>query len=272
MNVYEIVTEKIIKELENGTIPWSRPWGIEGAPINFTSKKEYRGINTFLLAMARRSTPYWLTLKQANALDGSVKAGEKGSPIVYFQWIEKEDGEEFPLLKYYTVFNADQIRGIEFPKIAARVFNPIESAETVVTGMPKRPEIIHAEPRAYYRPSTDIINMPKKELFTSEHGYYSTLFHELAHSTGHASRLDRHFKDGADCHFGSATYAKEELVAEMSNAFLCATVGIDNEIQNNAAYIASWLKALKNDRKMAVVAAAQAQKVADFILNKKEVV
>lgn len=275
MNVYEIVTDRIIKELENGTIPWHRPWGLEGYPVNFATKKEYRGINVFLLAMARRSTPFFLTLKQANELGGSVKTGEKGFPVVFFKWLEttKTDGsvEEFPLLRYYTVFNLDQIKGIEIPCLNRKPIEPIADAEKIVANMPNCPTIEHSEPRAYYRPITDKINMPTRNSFENPLGYYATLFHELTHSTGHASRLNRHKDEKADCNFGSPNYAREELVAEMGCAFLLASAGIDSidETKNNAAYIASWLKVLRSDKRLVVTAAAQAQKASDFILDKK---
>lgn len=275
MNVYEIVTERILETMSKGEIPWRKPWGIAGQPINYASKKKYKGINTLLLHCARSSTPYWLTLKQANELGGSVKAGSKGMPVVFFKWMEKENSEgkteEFPCLRYYTVFNADQLTGIDFPELKNnRVFNPIEEAERIINEMPKRPTMQSIDGSAYYSPAKDLINLPDKGLFKSEAGYYETAFHELAHSTGHETRLNRKQK-AEDCRFGSTSYAKEELIAELTAAFLCNESNLLLEtLDNNAAYLQSWMKALQNDQRMIVMAAGQAQKAADFILNKKE--
>ena len=277
--IYEMITDKIIEQLEKGTVPWRLPWNgyIKGFPQNFTSKKEYRGINIFLLKLAMRSTPYWVTFKQAADLKGRVKKGEKGFPVVFWKWLEstdKETGEkkQVPLLRYYTVFNLDQCEGIELPEIdqpETREFSPIEKAEKIIADMPNRPIINHNEARAYYRPSADMVNMPKKELFLTDAEYYSTMFHELAHSTGHISRLNRE-SELKNHMFGSADYSKEELIAEMGAAFLCAESSIENEtIENSAAYIAGWLRKFKDDKKILIQAAGKAQKAADYILNKE---
>jgi antirestriction protein ArdC len=269
MNVYEIVTEKIVEQLEKGYIPWRQPWGATGKPRNFLSQQEYRGVNVILLSCARSSSPYWLTLKQANDMGGQIKKGAKAFPVIYFQWKdEDEKAERYPILRYYRVFNAVDIDGISFPAVETRVFEKIPQCEKVVAHMPNRPAIQHRDDYAYYKPPVDLVNMPDKALFHNDEGYYATLFHELSHSTGHASRLDRHAKEGADCRFGSASYAREELVAEMSAAFLCASAGIENlTLENAAAYISSWIKVLRTDKRMLIIAAAQAQKAADYILG-----
>jgi antirestriction protein ArdC len=170
------------------------------------------------------------------------------------------------MLRYYTVFNLEQTTGIETPmELHKQTFQPIERCEALVTSMPQRPTLHHGEPRAYYRPSVDAINMPRPELFDSPEEYYSTLFHELTHSTGHARRLNRPTLTDL-CPFGSTNYSKEELVAEMGAAFLCGICGIENRtVDNSAAYIASWLRVLKHDKQMVILAAAQAQRAADFI-------
>ena len=277
--IYAMITEKIIEQLEKGVVPWRMPWNgyIKGFPMNFTSKKEYRGVNIFLLKLAMRSTPYWVTFKQAKQLKGSIKKGEKGYPVIFWKFLEttdKETGEKknIPLLRYYTVFNLDQCEGIELPEIdqpETREFSPIEQAEKIISDMPNRPTINHNEARAYYRPSADLVNMPKKELFLSDAEYYSTMFHELSHSTGHTSRLNRE-NEAKNHMFGSADYSKEELIAEMGAAFLCAESNIENEtIENSAAYIAGWLCKLKNDTKLLIQAAGKAQKAADHILDRQ---
>ena len=276
MNVYEIITEQIIEKLNKGEIPWHKPWVGADAPKNLVSKKEYRGINPFLLGCQRYSSPYWLSYKQCQNLGGHVRKGEKSTIVVFWKQVkikdkDTDDDKTIPMLRYYRVFNADQC---ELP--AGKVpmsdvnpdFQPIAACEKVTTDMQNKPTIEHRESRAYYRPSTDSVNMPKKETFVNEEFYYSVLFHELGHSTGHKSRLDR--KEFSEGQFGSETYSKEELVAEMTAAFLCGYCQIENKtIDNSAAYIKSWLGKLKNDSKLVVLAAAAAQKAADYILNRK---
>ena len=276
---YEIITNKIIEKLEQGTVPWHRPWTTEMSK-NLISKKEYRGINVFMLGSTGYPNPYWLTFRQARQLGGHVCKGEKSTPVVFWKWLEKEqknpDTEQtetvnIPLLRYYNVFNIEQCEGIPKDKIPplenTRDFQPIEQAETVVQEMPQRPIVKHEAAQAYYRPSADVVNMPAAELFQSSEGYYSTLFHELTHATGHESRLKRLNTDKL-APFGSKDYSQEELVAEMGAAFLCGHCQIENQtIDNSAAYIQGWLRKLRNDKRMVVFAAAQAQKASDFILN-----
>ena len=258
-------------------MPWHKPW-VGGYPQNLISKKEYRGINVFLLGCQRYSSPYWLSFKQCSELGGHVRKGEKGTMVVFWKQVnfkdKTEEGETdktIPLLRYYTIFNVEQCEGIDEKKIpkpeANPDFQPIAVCEETVNGMQNKPDIQFRESRAYYQPLNDFVNMPVKESFEKEEFFYSVLFHELGHSTGHKSRLDR--KDMGAGSFGSEKYSKEELVAEMTAAFLCGVCQIENMIiENSAAYIQSWLKALKNDKKLVVLAAAQAQKAADYILNK----
>ncbi len=276
--VYEIITETILAKLEKGEVPWHKPW-IGGYPKNLVSKKEYRGINTFLLGCQRYASPYWVSYKQAQELGGNVKKGEHSTMVVFWKqytFQDKDDSGEvsettIPLLRYYRIFNVEQCEGIDEKKIPVSEvnpnFHPIEACESTILGMPNKPTIEHREARAYYRPLTDSVNMPQKETFVNEEFYYSVFFHELGHSTGHKSRLAR--KDFDEGCFGTETYSKEELVAEMTAAFLCGTNQIENKtIDNSAAYIQSWLKVLKSDAKMVILAAAQAQRAADYILNK----
>jgi len=276
---YEVITETIIEKLEQGTVPWHQPWCSEAAK-NLISKKEYRGINVFLLGAAGYANPYWLTFRQAKQLGGHVKKGERSTPVVFWKWLEREQenpdtGEletyTAPLLRYYRVFNLEQCEGIPADKVPAlenaRDFQSIEEAERVVQEMPQRPIIQHEAAQAFYRPSADVVNMPAPELFTSDEEYYSTLFHELTHATGHESRLKRLDTDKLAA-FGSKDYSQEELVAEMGSAFLCGHCGIaERIIDNSAAYIQGWLRRLRNDKRLVVFAAAQAQKAADFVLG-----
>jgi len=282
-SVYQVITDRILALLEKGVVPWHKPWNCgEQAPQNLISRKHYRGVNVFLLNSMHYAAPFWLTFKQAQELGGHVKRGEKACPVVFWKWLDKEDKatgdkQRIPLLRYYSVFNVAQCEDIPADKIPAlggskREHGPIEQAERIVATMPKRPEIRHGLDRAFYSPSGDFVGMPSPEQFKSAEHYYATTFHELTHSTGHETRLNRKGVSGADgewSSFGSTPYAKEELVAEMGAAFLCGESGIvERTIDNSAAYVASWLERLKNDAKLVVQAAAQAQRAADFILGK----
>jgi antirestriction protein ArdC len=283
MSIYEIITEQILKKLEAGEIPWHKPWTGGEYPKNLVSKKEYRGINLFLLDCQKYSSPFWLTYKQATDLGGFVRPGEKGSKVVFWK-TEKSKDEDRPeddsdqknykfILRYYIVFNLDQCDGIDEKKIPQTEkkpnFQPLSECESILNGMPNKPLIKFEESRAYYRPSEDFVNMPKPEIFDKPEFYYSVLFHEIGHATGHQSRLGRH-KQSEMSSFGSENYSKEELVAEMTASFICGKCQIEQEtIENSAAYIQSWLKALKNDSKMVVLAAAQAQRAADYIQGVK---
>lgn len=279
-SVAAIITEQIIDRLEKGEIPWRRPWtplAGPNAPRNLLTGKPYRGINTFILACQSFSCPYWLTYKQARDKGGNIRRGETGTTVVFWKWVEVEDsenGEEkaIPFLRHYTVFNLEQTEGIEAPPspiVIEKPFNPIQTAEDIIAAMPRRPEIRHSGSRAYYKPTCDLVNIPPRETFHQEEEYYCTLFHEIGHATGHSSRLNR--KGVTDyTSFASHEYSKEELVAEMTAAFLCAETGIEQAtIDNSAAYIQSWLKELNNDKSMVILAAGQAQKAVDFIINRQ---
>lgn len=278
MKVYAIITDRIMEKLAQGCVPWHKPWaGNSEYPKNLITKKEYRGINVFILACAGFASPFWASYKQIKELGGNVNKGEKGWPVVFWKFMDEDDSEDnkkhIPLLRYYTVFNVDQTSGIDEKKIpeSAAKYNEmekLEQCEAVVLAMPQRPEITYNDQRAYYTPSKDRVNMPKMETFDGAEEYYSTLFHELTHSTGHESRLNRKGIISGIAAFGTKEYSKEELVAEMGAAFLCGHCQIDNKtIDNSAAYIKSWLKKLKDDPKMVILAAAQAQKAVDFILG-----
>jgi antirestriction protein ArdC len=213
-----------------------------------------------------------------------VRAGGRSTPVVFWKWIEKEEqnpetGEvckaTVPLLRYYNVFNVEQVEKLpeKFYRTDAdpvREFSPIESCEMIVAGYQEAPTTRHDGSRAFYAPSTDTVTLPPPSAFLSPEAYYATTFHELGHSTGHPSRLAR---EGITdpIMFGSHRYSREELIAEMTSAFLCGRAGIDSEplIQNSAAYVASWIRVLKGSPKLVVIAAAQAQKAADWILGER---
>jgi antirestriction protein ArdC len=282
MKVEDVITERIIEKLESGVVPWHRPWAGGEAPKNLITKKEYRGINVFMLSCACYSSPFWASYKQITELGGTVTKGEHGYPVVFWKFIDAKEKDEtgkdvkksIPFLRYYTVFNVEQTSGIDetkIPELAIKYnqLEKLEQCENLVMAMPKRPEILHQEQRAYYRPSADCVNMPKMETFNNSEEYYSTLFHELTHSTGHETRLNRRGSDVVR-HFGDKEYSKEELIAEMGAAFLCGHCQIENRtIDNSAAYIKSWLSKFKDDKKMVVYAGAAAQKAVDFILGRK---
>jgi len=286
-SVSDMITNIIIAKLEAGVIPWRKPWiggnkNTNNQPRNLVTKKTYRGINLFLLANTGFESPYFLTYKQCSDKGGQVKTGSKGFPCVFWSMVDVTDDltgtdKKIPFLRYYTVFNLEQTT-LEAPAtIAGEIteeeetpsFSPIEAAEAIVAGMPYRPEIRHGQQRAFYSPSLDYVNMPKPETFVTDAEYYSTLFHELTHATGHQARVNRKGITESS-YFGSHEYSKEELVAEMGAVFLCAASGIEEiTLDNSAAYIQSWIRALKSqDNKGLIVAAAgQAQKAYDYILN-----
>ena len=276
MNIksYERITERIVGMLEQGTVPWHKPWQVKtGLPRNLVTKKPYRGINPFLLMAMGYESPHWLTFRQAIQLGGSVKKGEKACPVVFWKQLAIEDKEsaeqkKIPLLRLYYVFNVAQCEGLKnVPIEDTSPFVATEAAE-IVAGMPEPPKIKLGMSHAYYTPVNDMVGMPERKRFDTEDAYHATLFHELVHSTGHEKRLKRQSiteRNG----FGSDPYCKEELIAELGSAFLCGHAGIvERTIDNSAAYLEGWLKQLKQDKTLIVYAAAQAQKAADFILGR----
>lgn len=274
---YQIITDRILEKLRDGVVPWHRPWGRpETMPQNFHSGKTYRGMNVFMLACQGHDSPYWLTYKQAKGRGGCVRAGERGSPVVWWQWFEKKDEDtgkkkRIPFLKHYTVFNASQIDGIEFPLPPQPNpgFEPIKACEGIRDSYAGSPPIRHQGHQAMYSPGEDRITMPAPEWFEGSEEYYNTLFHELTHSTGHKSRLDRTGVTDVK-RFGSKSYSREELVAEMGAAFLSGRAGIGlKTLDNSASYIQNWIGKLKGDPKLVVTAAAQAQRASDHILGIK---
>ena len=283
-DIYQEVTDRIVKLLEEGTVPWRNPikrGSGDGWPKNLQSGKGYRGINVFLLAVraweSGFSSDFWLTFKQAKAKGGAIRKGEKSSLVIFWKQIEKEDketGEEIklPVLRHYNVFNVEQCDNIDAPDAPVPdsetvPFEPLDAAETIVTDYDRGPPIEFGGNRACYRPKSDVVIMPQPDDFTDRESYYATLFHELSHSTGHSSRLDR----GLDTNltpFGSPDYSREELIAEMSAAFLSAAAGISPPtIEQSAAYLDNWCKALKGDKRLVVNAAGAAQKSTDWILD-----
>ena len=279
-SVYNVITNRILAELERGVVPWRKPWSAK-LPMNLCSQKEYRGLNVLTLGSQGFPSRFWLTLRQANELGGRIRKGEPSSPVIYWNVGEEKeyvtrDGEtrisKPVILRYSNVFNLSQTEGINLPQSAlheTRTNNPIHECERVVTSMPTRPAIESSD-RAWYAPGRDVVGMPSIELFRTSEEYYSTLFHELTHSTGHTSRIGREGFEAIQS-FGSESYSREELVAELGAAMLCGVAGIANRtVENSAAYLRGWIDRLKGDARLIVSAASAAQKAADFILDAKQ--
>lgn len=278
-DLYQQVTNKILTELEAGAAPWVKPWSSAGyadsMPANASSGRAYSGINIVLLWMAQDEHKFtsnrWLTFKQALDLGGHVRKGEKGSTVVYVNAIEREEDVEngetemrrIPFLKRFTVFNVAQCEGLP-ADIGARKAEPInndtraELADEFISATGAR--ITEGTGQAYYRPGEDDISLPSFEAFKSADHYYATTFHEIGHWTGHKRRLDRDLKG----RFGTKAYAAEELIAEITSAFLCAEFSFDGDLRH-AGYIDHWIEILKADSRAFFTAAAKAQKAADYL-------
>lgn len=312
INVYDMVTDRILAELEQGNIPWRKPWirpsvqykGIKievdpsSCAFSRSTGKPYSMLNQMLL----RRPGEWATYKQIAEAGGTVRKGEKSSMVVFWKFIEtkktnasgEEETERIPMLRYFNVFHVEtQTEGIK-PKTRAitetrmvrdgmtpleQKWDAIEEADEIVRRYLEHSGVTHTDvigDRAFYRPSTDSIETPAKAQFKDPAEYYSTLFHEITHSTGHMSRLDR-FRESGSHAFGSDNYSKEELVAELGASALVNFLGIESKdsFRNNAAYIQNWAQHIRADNKLIVAASGKAEKAVSYILSgelpKKEV-
>lgn len=280
VDVYQVVTDRIIELLKQGTVPWRQPWTDKGLPMNAVTKRPYRGINMMLLNTYDFEHNLFLTWKQIKTIGGSVLKGEKGTFIVFTKMVEKEverngkkEMEKRSFLRYYKVFNIAQCKDIPVPFLPNEnnEVMPLLECASVINEMKDAPEIIHKKPDAFYVPSEDYINMPKMKTFQSSEGYYGTLFHELIHSTGHKNRLGRK-EVYENPKFGTEMYSLEELVAEIGACYLNSYCGIlIADMSNNAAYIQSWLAVFNGDKKIVMKAASWAQQAVEYILNSKVV-
>ena len=282
-DIYQTITDKIIVDLETSTVPWVRPWSGEADPFprNALSQRPYRGINHVLLGMEAHCHGYasnqWLTFRQAHQLGAHVRKGERAATIIYYEAkiMDKEDSEPLadgnepekrfiPLLKVFSVFNVDQVEGLPASCQETPALDPdwdaCANAEQIMTG--SGAEIRHQGFQAFYSQPNDLIYLPGRQTFVDAAAYYSTALHELCHWTGSTTRLGR--KLGR--RFGESAYAMEELIAELGAAFLSAHCRLDGRLQH-ASYIASWLEVLQRDKRAVFVAAAQAQKAADYLLE-----
>ncbi|WP_242985957.1 ArdC family protein [Oceanobacillus zhaokaii] len=278
MDVCEIVTKRIIEKLESGVVPWKKPWNGRGGATRWSVKKPYRGINALLLEPGE-----YASKKQIIKAGGRINRDQlkNGHIIVYWHWykIKEEGQEDIPDDEatyqkrakpfYSRVWDINtQCTGLKskFNDDDILDFNPIEKAEELISRYEDIPKIKNGPGGAYYIPALDILNMPPVENFHSAEEYYSTLFHELVHSTGHDSRLNREGIIQISSFFGTDSYSKEELIAEMGSCMLSAMAGIDNStIDNSAAYINGWLSKLKGDKRFIFSAASQAQKAVDYM-------
>lgn len=282
LDIAQTITDRIIAELEKGAAPWVKPWRTlkqapgAGMPYNPASGTQYRGVNHFWLGMQPWALPWFVTYKQAQALGGTVKAGQKGTPVVYWNVHRKEttgdNGEQvtsaYAFVKSYWVFNVEQCEGLELPPMPETPqadFDQAPAVMALVDRLDLKGGLIHAGDSAFFAPSRDCITMPPMAAFNDAAHYHATLLHEAVHATGHDSRLKRL----TPARFGSEEYAYEELVAELGAAMLCAHTGIDGDLRH-AAYIESWLKALRNDKKFILSAAGKAQAAMDWLTKAEQ--
>jgi len=279
-DIYSLVNGRIIEALEQGVVPWKRPWTGQ-LPTNYDSGKQYRGMNILTLGLAEMvggySSPYWMTFRQAQKHGGHIKRGERASHIVFsdkkIREIEKDDGTKvqkiFYVIRSFPVFNWDQTEGVPTKEIS-QALDPdrdlVATCDRILSKMPKPPYYREGGNSAFYMPKQDLVNLPPIDSFRITEGYVATKFHEYGHSTGHKARLNRPgIMDVAA--FGGEEYSYEELVAELTSAYLCASYGISNTLENSSAYIQHWLKVLKNDRTMLLKASGKATAAVEYILG-----
>lgn len=277
-NVYDMVTNRIIAELEKGQIPWQKPWtGVRNGAYNRITKRPYSLLNQMLL----QHTGEYATFKQWQDLGGHIRKGEKSEIVVFWKIFESKETDsdtgkieikKIPLLRYYNVFHISQVDGVE--PLALEQLNdevePIEAGDKIITDYIDREHLNFIEcksNKAYYSPSSDTVVVPLKEQCQLINEWYSIAFHEISHSSGHKSRLNR-IQTGAISAFGSQDYSKEELVAELSSATLMSVAGIETPktFRNSTAYIQNWLQVLRNDNKFIVSASSKAEKAVNYIL------
>lgn len=272
MGIYAEITNRIISEMESGIIPWAKPWVASGGCVSYATGKPYSLLNQMLLGRPGE----YATFKQVQQAGGYVRKGEKAHMVVFWKWVEKEDEEtgdvkEIPFLRYYNVFHIDQCEGLKtrHAEPLPQTANADQKAEAIICDYLKTSgvKLNHEQgDRAFYRPSDDSITLPLLAQFKETAEYYSTVFHELIHSTGHAKRLNR---IAGTAFFGSETYSKEELVAEIGASALVHAAGLEtpDSFRNNVGYIQNWLRVLRNDRKVIVSASGRADKAVSYILN-----
>lgn len=301
-DIYAAVTDRIVAAMEEGVIPWHKPWVLNGvkddkidsrvAAVNYVTGKPYSLLNQMLLGRPGE----YLSFKQCKEAGGMVKKGEKASMVVFWKMLNCQETDKdgkpvldsdgkivtktVPVLKYFNVFHIDQCEGIkprheakvEQPEESKPAVSPLEVGENVIRGYVERSGVkflTGVQDNAFYRPSADVISIPEISQYTHVAEYYSTAFHEMVHSTGHKSRLDRFGGSAGIAAFGDENYSKEELVAEIGSAAICNRIGIETAttFRNSVAYIQNWLAALKNDKRLIVSAASRADKAVCLIMD-----
>lgn len=290
VNVYQMVTDRVIEMLEKGVCPWHQPWTgaslEDGGAISYATRRPYSFINQLLLGRPGE----WLTFKQCKEQGGSIRKGAKAGLVVFFKQtaykkeVENENGEKetriayYPLLKYYHVFHIDDCEGVKTKvKVKENVsLQPVDECEDIINGYLGREKGLtfvcdRVSGSAYYSPTRDMVVVPKISQYEIVEEYYSTVFHELTHSTMKESRCNRE-QDNRTAAFGSKDYSREELVAELGSAMICNYAGLDSTkaFANSVAYLNGWLTALANDNKMIIWASSRAEKAARYIIGEKE--
>ncbi len=280
MNIYETVTQRILTQLEAGHVPWHKSW-TAGVPKSFTTAKEYRGVNVLMLASSGFTSRYWVTYREALRLGGHVRQGERATPVIYWKWrtqeemrklAERTQGNIAPCVPFGScVFNLDQVEGVARPEddVTPDHDRRLTLADTLLTTMPDRPQIEHQHLQTpHYSPLRDCVTLPHLSQFENAEAYYSVLYHELTHASGHPRRLNRFDLAAVDRLQG---YSFEELVAEFGAAFLCAFTGITRPEQQtqHAGYIEGWARVFRGDSRVILRAASAAQRAADYIRGKR---
>lgn len=276
--MYEAITEEIVSSLENNIVPWAQPWKNLGnfRPINAASGKPYRGINTLILWARSAKSGFgmnrWLTFNQALDLGGNVRKGEKGTKVIFWKLLEKEnkktgEKDKIPLARVYTVFNVAQCENLDEKIVKGFVGDKTEVAweDSVIEEFISKvgATIEYGGDTAAYSISRDVILLPEKHQFSDAGAFYATMFHEMTHWTGHNNRCKRHLGE----RFGTEAYAAEELIAEIGSAFLCAEFGVSGKLQH-PSYVKNWIKILKGDKQAIFTAAKHAQEAADYLIGK----
>lgn len=284
-DIYQRITDRMVEELKKGHVPWQRPWV---QAMNLVSMKPYRGINTFTIALEEKESPFWMTYKQAVELGGTVKRGEKSTQVIYWNFKDMVDQKtgvpilgkngkprQIPFIRWANVFNLDQVKDIKAPELEKNTDTrmPLEKAQEILEKANVCQMRLNGQmDRAVYMPALDAIEVPSIKKFRNGADFYHTVFHELTHATGHASRLDR---EGITqpIVFGSERYAKEELIAELGASFLSNDAGIlgECEFKNSTAYLQSWVKALESNPKWITAACTSAQKACQYIQGEREI-
>ncbi len=282
LDVYQMVTDRIVGLLEAGTVPWQKPWTESGLPMNVISKRPYRGINLWLLLSLNYERNLFLTWDQLKKIGGSVLQGQHGHIVVFWKQVKKMPEEldgngkakQIPMLRYYKVFNVEQCRDVPkdlIPELVKTAIDPILECEAIINIMPDSPLLIFTGKKAFYDIEKDHVVLPNLKRFKTSESYYTVLFHELVHSTGAEKRLGRKTITEMS-EFGSEPYSMEELIAELGASYLNSYTGIlDKQIESSAAYIGGWLEKLRNDKRLIIAASGQAQRAVDFILGRQEV-